>query len=179
MKETQTLLLLAVVTFALVGTKQAETGNTQSTEPIKVPASPCACTECECRDELLAKIEELELRIHEFETSTLGVVPEVPEIDVADQIYRDVQEYHSKGGQRAYVEPATKAMYVLHISRDHASYSPDDLERFDIPTLELIHGMVGHPRYTTQQVQARTYTSGNCANGQCRQPSRGLFRIFK
>jgi hypothetical protein len=176
MKEIQTFLLLGAVTFALVGTKQAETGNTQSPEPIKVPASPCACTECECRDELLANIEELELRIHEFETSAIEVVPE---IDVADQIYRDVQEYHSKGGQRAYVEPATKAMYVLHITRDHASYSPDELERFDIPTLELIHGMVGHPRYATQQVQARAYTSGNCANGQCRQPSRGLFRIFK
>jgi len=178
MKDFFQIATLLGIGFLAVTNSNSGGGAVQA-DPVVVPSS-CSCENCECQSELLTKIEELEARIHEFDTSTVGVVPEVPEIDVADQIYRDVQEYHSKGGQRAYVEPATKAMYVLHITRDHASYSPDELERFDIPTLELIHGMVGHPRYAVQQqVQARTYTSGNCANGQCRQPSRGLFRIFK
>jgi len=179
MKDFFQIATLLVIGFLAVTNSNSDGGAVQA-DPVVVPSS-CSCENCECQSELLTKIEELEARIHEFETSTVGVAPEIPavEIDVADQIYRDVQEYHSKGGQRAYVQPATKAMYVLHVTRDHASYSPEELERFDIPTLELIHGMVGHPRYATQQVQKRTYTSGNCANGQCRQPSRGLFRIFK
>jgi len=61
------VMLALIIGLALVGTN-GETGNTQ-TESVKIPASPCACESCECRDELLSKIEELEQRLHEFETS--------------------------------------------------------------------------------------------------------------
>lgn len=78
MRQAQIIVLIGILSAALVGTQQAETGNTQS-ESVKVPASPCACESCECRDELKAEIEALKLRIHEFETSTNSVDPETPE----------------------------------------------------------------------------------------------------
>lgn len=87
---------LAIIGLALVGTN-GETGNTQ-TESVKIPASPCACESCECRDELLSKIEELEQRLHEFETSSVEVVEE-PEVTGYEVLQQGNRYYWQVGNQ--------------------------------------------------------------------------------
>jgi len=63
------LLLLSVIGLALVGTERAETKVPQKPVIKADLVSPCSCGDCECRDDLIERIEELELQIHEFETS--------------------------------------------------------------------------------------------------------------
>jgi len=80
MKELLTAIICAALLVVSGQQKQEAVGvdPSQANEPKKVipdpPASVCQCKECECRDELISRIEQLELQIQENQTSAGATV---------------------------------------------------------------------------------------------------------
>lgn len=69
MKNAQLITIIGIVGLAMVGTERAETKNPQTLVTKTTLESPCSCDDCECRADLIERIEELELQVREYETS--------------------------------------------------------------------------------------------------------------